>query len=86
MIGTAIADEKADALRRLAGLIEIILNPPKGNVRRLREGGTTKTPPSYIVSARGVAGGKTPRKKSKAEKARDKLAEDKRLIEFFFPR
>jgi integrase len=29
-------DEKADALRRLAGLIATILNPPKGNVRQLR--------------------------------------------------
>ncbi len=30
-------DEKADALRRLAGLIETIRNPPKGNVRSIRE-------------------------------------------------
>jgi integrase len=30
-------DEKTDALRRLAALIETILNPPKGNVRLLRE-------------------------------------------------
>jgi integrase len=29
-------DEKADALRRLAGLIETIVRPPKGNVRPLR--------------------------------------------------
>ena len=30
-------DEKADALDRLAALIETILDPPKGNVRRIRE-------------------------------------------------
>ena len=30
-------DEKADALRRLAGLLETIRNPPKGNVRSIRE-------------------------------------------------
>ncbi len=29
-------DEKADALRKLAGLIATILNPPKGNVRPIR--------------------------------------------------
>ena len=40
-------------------------------------------PPSRIVSARGVAGGRPPRKKSKDEKARDKFAEDKRLIAYF---
>jgi integrase len=28
-------DEKADALKRLAGLVELILNPPKGNVVKL---------------------------------------------------
>jgi hypothetical protein len=38
-------------------------------------------PPSRIVSARG-AGGRPPRKKSKDE-ARDKFAEDKRLIAYF---
>jgi integrase len=30
-------DEKADALRRLSGLIETILNPPKRNVRPIRK-------------------------------------------------
>ena len=30
-------DEKADALRRLAALIERIVNPPSGNVVPLRE-------------------------------------------------
>jgi integrase len=30
-------DEKTDALKRLAGLVATILNPPKGNVRRIRE-------------------------------------------------
>jgi hypothetical protein len=29
-------DEKADALRRLASLIETIINPPADNVRPLR--------------------------------------------------
>lgn len=30
-------DEKTDALKRLAGLVATILNPPEGNVRRIRE-------------------------------------------------
>jgi uridylate kinase len=30
-------DEKADALRRLAALVELIINPPEGNVVPLHE-------------------------------------------------
>ena len=32
MTGTIISDEKAEALRRLAGLIDTIVNPPADNV------------------------------------------------------